>query len=246
MRLLSYNIRYGGTRRADPIADVIRACEPDVVVLQEATDPRVVARVAELAALPAWGARAGHSLGFLARTTPAAHEWRWGRSSRHAFLDLVPGGSTLRIYGVHLSAMHANWAERRRVRELGALLDATRGERSDAHALVGDFNTLAPGEELELRRLPPRLRPIVWLSGGRVRWQVVSHLEREGYADAWRVGHEPRTGFTFPTWDAHVRLDYVFVPAADSSRVRSCRVIDDHPSARAASDHFPLLVELTA
>jgi endonuclease/exonuclease/phosphatase family metal-dependent hydrolase len=246
MRLLSYNIRYGGTRRADPIADVIRACEPDVVVLQEATNPRVVERVAALAGLPAWGARAGHSLGFLARTAPAQHAWRWGRSSRHAFLDLVPGGSTLRIYGVHLSAMHANWAERRRLRELGALLDATRAERTGAHALVGDFNTLAPGEELELRRLPPRLRPFVWLSGGRVRWQVVSQLEGDGYADAWRVAHAPRTGFTFPTWDPHLRLDYVFVPAADTSRVQSCRVVADHPAARAASDHFPLLVDLAA
>ena len=246
MRLLSYNIRYGGTGREEPIAQVIRACEPDLVVLQEATNHAVVERVAHLTGLRAWGARAGHSLGFLARTVPQHHAWRWGRSSRHAFLDLVPATSTLRVLGVHLSAMHATWAERRRLRELGALLEATAEERRAPHVLVGDFNTLAPGEELELRRLPPRLRPLVWMSGGRVRWQLVERLAEAGYVDAWRLEHAERTGFTFPTWDPHLRLDYVFIPGPERHRVRGCQVIDDGPSARAASDHFPLLVELSA
>jgi len=31
------------------------------------------------------------------------------------------------------------------------------------HVLAGDFNTLAPGEQLEVGRLPRRLRPFVWL-----------------------------------------------------------------------------------
>jgi len=39
--------------------------------------------------------------------------------------------------------------------------------------LAGDFNTLAPGEDLDLKRLPPRLRPFVWLSGGRIRWRTI-------------------------------------------------------------------------
>jgi endonuclease/exonuclease/phosphatase family metal-dependent hydrolase len=246
VRLLSYNIRYGGAGREDRIAHVIRDVEPDLVVLQEATNPRVVERVAELAGLRSWGARAGHSLGFLAREAPMHHTWRWGRSSRHAFLDLVPAGGGPRVFGVHLSAMHANWAERRRLRELGALLDATVDDRLSPHVLVGDFNTLAPGEDLELKRLPPRLRPFVWLSGGRIRWQVVSQLSDAGYADAWRLEHGGRTGFTFPTWDAHLRLDYVFVPRSGTTRIAACRVVDDHPAARAASDHFPLLAELAA
>ena len=42
LRLLSYNIRYGGRGRVNSLADVIRAASPEVVLLQEATDPRVI------------------------------------------------------------------------------------------------------------------------------------------------------------------------------------------------------------
>jgi exodeoxyribonuclease-3 len=42
LRLLSYNIRYGGSGREAPLAQVIRAAVPDVVVFQEATKPPVI------------------------------------------------------------------------------------------------------------------------------------------------------------------------------------------------------------
>ncbi len=41
-KLLSYNVRYGGGGREPHLAAVIREADPDLVVLQEATDPRVV------------------------------------------------------------------------------------------------------------------------------------------------------------------------------------------------------------
>ena len=42
VKLLSYNIRFGGRKREKEIAGVIRAVEPDIVVFQEATDSRVI------------------------------------------------------------------------------------------------------------------------------------------------------------------------------------------------------------
>ena len=39
LRLVSYNIRFGGGRRLAFIGAVLAALEPDVVLLQEATDP---------------------------------------------------------------------------------------------------------------------------------------------------------------------------------------------------------------
>ena len=47
LRLLTYNIRYGGSGREEPLTAVIRACNPDIVVLQEATKPAVVERLCE-------------------------------------------------------------------------------------------------------------------------------------------------------------------------------------------------------
>ena len=84
LRLLSYNIKYGGTGRVDAIASVIREAAPDVVVLQEATDPNVVQRLASATGLPHAGSRAGHSTGFLSREPVAAHTWYHPPGARHA------------------------------------------------------------------------------------------------------------------------------------------------------------------
>jgi endonuclease/exonuclease/phosphatase family metal-dependent hydrolase len=243
VRLVSYNIRYGGRAREPAIASVITAAAPDVVVFQEATDPDVVERIASLAGMAAWGARRGQSLGFASRVAPDRATWHWPRSSRHAYCELVTAGGALRVVGVHLSAIHAAWAERRRARELQALLSAIAPWRGDPHVLVGDFNSLAPGAELELKRLPPRLRPFVWLSGGRIRWRVVAGVLAAGYVDV-ASQREAAAAPTFPTWGPHLRLDYAFVPRALAPAVRGYRVLTEPPAAWQASDHLPILVDL--
>ena len=58
LRLLSYNIRYGGAGREEPLTSVIQAAAPDLVILQEATKPGVVERVANATGMAAWGSRA--------------------------------------------------------------------------------------------------------------------------------------------------------------------------------------------
>ena len=240
VRILSYNIRLGGKGREAALAGVIRACEPDVVVLQEATDPDVVARLARDTGMAQWGSRKGESLGFLSRTTVRSFGWHKPRMSRHAFLEIQLPDSETRIFGIHLSAVHAAWTENRRVIELRALLKAISQHQHGVHVLTGDFNTLAPGELLDFKKLPGRLRALVWLSGGTVRWRTIQIVLDTGYVDAYRSTHPNVPGFTFPTWDPHVRLDYLFLPARDVSRLKSCDVADV-AGARDASDHLPLL-----
>ena len=243
LRLLTYNIRYGGIGREASIAQVIRACEPDLVVLQEATRPEVVEAVARATGMRVWAARRGNSLGFISRVPIAEHAWHRPAGSRHAFLEIVLGGQACRVFGIHLSAVHAAWTERRRVRELRALLKAIRQHQEGFHVLAGDFNTLAPGELLDVRKLPLRLRPFVWLSGGAIRWRTIQEVIDARYADAFRLRHPTEAGLTFPTWSPHVRLDYVFVPSAYASRLQACEVITVPPAAD-ASDHFPLLANV--
>ena len=163
--------------------------------------------------------------------------------SRHAFIEIVPAGGAWRIVGVHLSAVHAAWTEQRRRYELRALLLAIQQHQHGPHVLVGDFNTLAPGELLDFTRLPLRLRALVWLSGGRVRWRTIQGVLDAGYVDAFRALTPDLVGYTFPTWDPHVRLDYAFVPAAFALRLRACDVVT-LPSAIDTSDHFPLVFDL--
>ena len=67
LKILSYNIRFGGGGREDQIAAVIRMSEPDLVILQEATDARVVERLAQATGMTLWASRSGYSVGFMSR-----------------------------------------------------------------------------------------------------------------------------------------------------------------------------------
>ena len=144
MRLLTYNIQHGGRGREHAIAAMIRAAEPDLVLLQEARFPDQVNRIADLAGLTQFGARRGESLAFISRTPVTSARWHKPRVSRHAFLEVVPAGTSWRVFGVHLSAVHAAWTEQRRLFELRALLRAIAAHQHGPHVLAGDFNTLAP------------------------------------------------------------------------------------------------------
>jgi exodeoxyribonuclease-3 len=245
LKLLSYNVRYGGGGREPQLAAVIRDADPDLVVLQEATDPRVVERLSEETGLKIRAAHRGHSVAYLGRVPVRRHEWHRPRGSRRHFMEIELEGSDLVVFGIHLSAVHSFWTERRRMRELRSLLawvEARGG--SGFHVMVGDFNTLAPGELLDAQKLPPRLRALVWLSGGRVNYRTIQILLAAGYADAFRRLHPEDLGYTFPTWDPHVRLDFAFLPQPHAGRVNDCRVLTGNPKVKEASDHFPLLVGL--
>lgn len=111
------------------------------------------------------------------------------------------------------------------------------------HALVGDFNTVAPGELLDHAALPRRVRAAMWVSGGRIRWRTVQVVRNAGYVDAFRLLHPNDPGLTLPASHPTVRLDYLFLPAAHASRVASCEVVRSD-TARVASDHLPLLATL--
>jgi exodeoxyribonuclease-3 len=242
VRLVSYNIRYGGIGRESAIGETIARLAPDLVLLQEATRPDVVERIAAASGMTSWGAMAGRSVGFMSRLAVTEHGWHPLRGSNRTFLELVLEDSGLHVVGVHLTAIHSNWTERQRVRELRALLAALAGREQNV-VVAGDFNTLAPGERLDWAQLPRRLRVLAWLGGRTIRWETIQIMLDAGFLDAFRVLHPHDAGHTFPTWRPHVRLDYVFVPGGSADRVRRCEVADG-PAAAAASDHFPLVAEI--
>jgi endonuclease/exonuclease/phosphatase family metal-dependent hydrolase len=242
LRLASYNIRYGGLGREQALGETIRRLDADVVLLQEATRPAVVESLARTAGMPVWGSLRGQSVGYLARRPVIDRAWHPIRGSRRMFLELVLAEPEIRLIGVHLTALHTNWTERQRVRELRALLAGIAGREKNS-VVAGDFNTLAPGEELDLSQLPRRLRLLTWLTGRTIRWETIQIMLDAGFLDAFRLLHPDTGGHTFPTWRPHVRLDFVFVPASFAGRVRRCEVAKADGGTE-ASDHFPLVAEL--
>ena len=243
LRLLSYNIRYGGAGREDALAAVIRDAAADVVVLQEATDPRVVARLAESTDMPYSASRPGYSTGFLSRAPMAAHAWHHPRGARHAFLEVVLPNDVGRVYGLHLNAWFSKWSERRRVHEIRALLHSIREHQHGFHVIAGDFNALAPGAPLNVDKLPRWIQAMVWMSGRDIARDTIGVMLEAQYVDAFRRLHPEDAGYTFPTWDPHTRFDYLFTPERYAERLVRCEVMRELPDVRAASDHFPLLIE---
>jgi exodeoxyribonuclease-3 len=245
LKLLSYNIRFGGGGREQALAETIVAAAPDVVVFQEAIDPRVIERLSAATNFPYWAARRSHSIGFLSRQEIEYYEWHYPAGSKHSFLEIVPAGTRTRIFGLHLSARFSKWDERRRAHEIRALLNGIKHYQDGFHVLLGDFNALAPGEVLELERLPAWIRALIWISGRKLQRETIQLMLDAGYGDGFRRLHPDDKGYTFPTWDPHVRLDYVFVPKVFVHRLIKCEVITEPKErVRAASDHCPLVVEL--
>jgi endonuclease/exonuclease/phosphatase family metal-dependent hydrolase len=253
VRFLTYNIREGGIGRAEQLAEVISDARADFVALQEARDPATVERIAALADYTSFGAQPGHSTGFLSRVPVLDFAWRHPPRTRHALLEVSLADGMPRVFVLHLRAWFSRWSEQQRARELRGLLDGIRQqllreENAFAfHVLAGDFNALAPGERFDPTPMPAWIRGMVWLSGRDIARSTIQMMQSDGYADAWRTTHRDvaqEPGYTFPVWHPHVRLDYVFAPAAYASQIRHCEVRRTPDAARTASDHFPLLVEL--
>jgi len=218
---------------------------PDLVVFQEAIHPDVIERLAHQTGLPFWAARANHSIGYISRHEVAYHEWHYPAGAKHSFLEIVPAGSETRIFGLHLSARFSKWDERQRAREIRSLLEGIKRHQEGFHVLVGDFNTLAPGEVLEIDRLPAWIRALIWISGRKLQRETIQFVLEAGYLDAYRTLHPNDKGFTFPTWDPHLRLDYCFVPKRFGQRLLSCDVLSQPVElVKAASDHCPLIAEI--
>ena len=184
-----------------------------------------------------WRAFGRQSLGFMSRRPVASTPGSGRGISRHAFLEVVPEGETLRVFGVHLSAVHAAWTEQRRVLELRAMLRSVARHQHGFHVLAGDFNTIAPGESLDVTALPLRLQPLVWMSGGRITWRDGADRARRRLCG--RVPSHPSRRarpHAADDWPARPARLCVRSGHAGRSSLRLRRAA--RPQATAASDHF--------
>jgi exodeoxyribonuclease III len=243
MRIISYNILKNGNGREHLIAEVLQNVTPDIAILEEAADPQVVSTIARLADFPYYGSRKGYSVAFLSQAPPQVVEWHDTSASRTPFLEILTGNN-VRLYGAHLYATLFNYAERLRVREIEALTSLTAPSRQELHLLIGDFNTIAPGDTIHTASMPFWLRWLIRMNGGNVKRDAIDTLLKAGYVDAFRHLHPDDVGYTLPTPSPNSRLDYAFLPRQNLDHLRECRVVSEPASVRHASDHYPILVEI--
>lgn len=224
IRVLSYNIR---SMRDDPaaLARVMKACAPDLVLVQEA--PRFfrwrkklarLARAADLVILSGGGSAAGPALlcslratvertdDVLLPLTPGLH--------RRGFATAVVrfGGARLGVVSCHLSLQKDE-----RYAQAGLLVDRVAGLGTEHAVAGGDLNE----------------RP-----DGRAFGRLTETLH-----DAWATA--PLGGEYTSTPDRpHQRIDAIL--ATKGIEVLACGVPDglDPDDLRAATDHLPVLAAL--
>ncbi len=169
-RILTYNILYGGTGRVNELTKMIGSARPDVVGLVEASDPQVVEELAHsLDKSGSYGMQ--HYM-----TAPGKHK----RDQQLAVLSRLPvirveahvrpgiltrpllevcveeaGGEQLTVFVTHLTAAFnqlraGDYIRRREVQEIMNIMAPRRGT---SHLLMGDFNALAPGDNLQASAL---------------------------------------------------------------------------------------------
>ena len=244
MRIVSYNIRFGGERRVPYLIRVLASLEPDLVLLQEATNPSAVDAISLGTGLPHALRRPGWSVAALSREAVGAHEWHRPPRGR-GFLALEPAGADgLRLVNVHLAAGLSRRGEGARLVQVADLIGWLGGAADSRTLLVGDLNAIAPGDIPHVAGMPFWLRMLLRFDGG-FRTDVHTRLAAAGWIDAFRHLSPGDPGATLPAGSPQVRLDYALVPAAVLPRVRTCVPVERELAAR-ASDHLPMLTVIDA
>ena len=172
---------------------------------------------------------AGHRL-----TTPAGHPARALLEARLA----LPTRGSLTVYAAHLDHL----SEIVRLDQVKDLLLWTSRDRGRSHLLLGDLNSLAPGDYVNQEDAIARLQADA-IAGHLVRdgMQALPRLLKAGYHDCFaRAGHG--AGLTYGTTHEKVRIDYCLAAGPLAEQVTACRRLDDD-DVRLASDHFPILTE---
>jgi endonuclease/exonuclease/phosphatase family metal-dependent hydrolase len=180
LRILSYNILYGGKGRVNQLTKMIQSAQPDVLGLIEAADARVIEELAERLEMHYCANQAGEyprgqRLAVLSRL-PIIYSELHARPGilREPLLEVgvkEAGGTQFTVFVTHLwAAFNQGWAgnhiQQREVKEILRIAAAKQGM---PHLLIGDFNALAPGDAFKGSQL---LRHMVNLDAQRKQYRI--------------------------------------------------------------------------
>jgi len=253
MRLLSYNILDGGEGRADPIAEVIFANRPDIVVLVEADDATVLDRIGARLKMDCIQADVNNHASAILSRWPIRDSINHGLLQKGISRSLLeativdPSGNEWIVGAVHLPPGAAESDETSRQRDLDALLEVFQHYRSSKqpHLIAGDFNATAPSQKIDPARCKERTREEWKGNGGDLPRRVIQKMLDAGYYDTL-ADFSPElsaTTGTFSTQSPGQRVDYIFTHGFDPAALRSAWIEQDR-LAKYCSDHFPVGAEI--
>lgn len=247
LRVLTYNLYFGGSDRLEEIYTVLAHVGADVVGLTEADDPTVVVTLAErLGLYHVWAEGSGdRHIATLSRFPIL--EWQIYRRPplTQAVLEtkLALPAETISIYNAHFLPTLLLPFEIRRWQAVGKLLQIIQTRRPGPHLIMGDLNAIASGDRVLQHNNPARMRRLMALQLNIIFRLALPRLLKAGYTDCFRHLHPSADGFTWMPSNLTTRYDYILADPLLAARLRTCRVIDDIQAVCTASDHLPLLAE---
>ncbi|HZR39175.1 MAG TPA: endonuclease/exonuclease/phosphatase family protein [Ktedonobacteraceae bacterium] len=256
MRIITYNISYGGQERMPLIAQILRDQNPDLVALQEANDRSNAEqlatalnmqliygesdnsfRVAWLSRLPISRFR-NYQLPFLLQ----GPRTEFTMEKTLLSLQVQWNGSPLHVYTTHLQSRYPDEYEECRLREVEAILGEMQG---DLFLLVGDLNAFAPDDPVDFLPIGEAdfADSRLIKQGKRL---AIARLQEAGLVDCYRVLHPTQAGYTGNARRGpSMRIDYCFASPQLAQSLHSCEVISNELTPK-ASDHLPVQVEFVS
>ena len=243
MRIVAWNIRAGGGRRADGISRQLQQWCPDVAVLSEFRGSASSQSIAaSLAGQGLCYQRETCAAGHLARNALLiASRWPVRRlhstrapQDRERWLRVrVSAPARFDVLAVHVP----NRVTKRKYPFLNAVADVVRCWRGPPAVLVGDTNTGRIGLDEESSAF----------NATEERWML--HMDALGWRDAFRARHPESREFSWysPNGNNGFRLDQAFLHPGLLAQLRSIiyRWGDDGSGRRdALSDHAAVIVDI--
>jgi len=246
--VMTYNILDNGESREAYIVDVIQTAAPDVVVLQEVFTEEFLQFLSRSLGMEyCFGAgNKQRKVGLLSKLPVLSFEnhhplfpiWRNVIDAKIEYAS----NKTIRIIGVHPIANPGLPWEVWRYWEARYVAKLVTKYQKEFCILAGDFNAIAPGENLETGKLTDWHKWLYSLQGSRAYHFSISMLLSAGLMDCFRSLNSEK-GYTIPPSDPFARLDYIFANARIAPCLKKCWIVREPESVHLASDHYPVIAE---
>jgi endonuclease/exonuclease/phosphatase family metal-dependent hydrolase len=159
-RVLTYNILLGGTGRIDQLARMISFSQADVIGMVEATDPNVIEELAQRldmqCRMTGRGTYQRDWQSAVLSRLPIVHTQLHTRPDifyRQHLLEVglqEPDGTQFSVFVIHQPAGYRSRQGSSQIRraEIQEILSIMSKRQGSPHLLLGDFNSIAPGDQL--------------------------------------------------------------------------------------------------
>jgi endonuclease/exonuclease/phosphatase family metal-dependent hydrolase len=229
LRVMTYNILFGGAGRETLICEVVSAVNPDVAVFCEVTAQASFQTIASIVGPHCAHSGPGRVGVAIVSRWPIVKADRFGppwAPQKWIAATIQPDdGPPIRVLAAHLVPQPLWPFEILRLLQIQALLRQSRSHACLFQVLAGDFNTLACGDPVHRDGAPRYVRAQWWIQGGMIPRWALGRLTTAGYTDCYRACHPKEEGFTVLSWEPHARLDYLFASPALAERLRVSDVL---------------------